>query len=364
MLLFSSVTQAERLRVGMLCPAPPEENPFWGSVVNVMNAVAQDLDIELIVNCSRFGSLATKRAGNDLVHADPPIDYLVTGYWASVSKHHLAMANANAIKTFVINSSIIQEEQTELGDPRGKLKNWIGHMVPDDKQAAADLTNELVKVMHKSNGPSKEIEIVALLGDGSRAIGRSRTGGLKTQAQALSAVKLHEIPRVHWTIDWARDDVESILHKRTGINVVWGTNSASAWGGLLGAEKAGRKPGKDIFIGGFDWNPESLKAIEDGRISAAMFGHFLEGAWALILVHDYHYGYDFMDDTGINISTPLVAMTPENVAQYKKILDEDFWDKVDFRKFSKKYNPELKLYNFSISQFLKELPVDKKNVSK
>ena len=124
-LLFSSSTQAERLRVGLLCPVK-EGNAFWGSVVDAMQAAAIDLNIELIVGCSRHGSLATKRAGDILLHSSPPVDYLITGYWASVSKHHLADANSNGIKAFVINSRITQGDQAEVGRPRDKLKNWIG----------------------------------------------------------------------------------------------------------------------------------------------------------------------------------------------------------------------------------------------
>jgi hypothetical protein len=106
-------------------------------------------------------------------------------------------------------------------------------------------------------------------------------------------------------------------------------------------------------IGGFDWNPASLNAIADGRLSASMFGHFLEGAWALILVHDYHYGIDFANEPGVRLSTPLSIINADNYGQYKVLLQKDGWEAIDFRRFSKKYHQELKTYNFNINQFIK-----------
>jgi ABC-type sugar transport system substrate-binding protein len=348
LLLFGSATHAQRLRVGFLCPEP-EDDPFWGLMVHVMQAVAKDLDIELIVNCTRLGSLATKRAGNALLQANPPLDYFITGYWGSITRHHLAMANSNAIKTFVINSRVLEEDQAEVGSPRGRLKNWLGHMVPDDKQAAIDMTKALVDMAGKVSG---NIEILALIGDGKSPIGSDRIGGLRSQVQASPAIKLRELSRDYWAVEWAAQDTTNVLRQHTGTSIIWGMNQSAAWGGLLGAEKAGRQPGKDIFVGGFDWNPDSIKAIADGRMSASMFGHFMEGAWALLLVHDHYHGFDFAKDKGAVMSTPLTSINAANYDRYAVILQKAFWENVDFRKLSKKYNPELKSYNFNINQFL------------
>ena len=345
---------AEKIRMGFLCPEP-EDDPFWGPVVNVMRAAAKDLDVELIVNCSRRGSLATKRAGMSLLNTEPPLDYFITGYWPTVTKYHLELANERGIQTFAINANVREEDKADIGKPRGRFKNWIGHMVPDDRQAAVTLTNFLLKRAAEARKKSKSdgIKMLALIGNGASSIGRNRHDGMYSAVKAIPGAEVQDVVGEYWVSDWSRDATVKALQSSPGIDAIFGVNEAAAWGAVLGAEKAGRKPGKDIIIGGFDWNPDSLAAMADDRLSASMFGHFLEGAWALILSYDHYYGYDFDKDPGVQIATPFSVMTRDNYEQYRVILTKDYWDEVDFRKLSKKYNPELKRYNLSISQFLK-----------
>jgi hypothetical protein len=80
-------------------------------------------------------------------------------------------------------------------------------------------------------------------------------------------------------------------------------------------------------------------------------GHFLAGAVALILIHDYHNGIDFVDDTGVQMITPVYPITAGNIQKYIKVLDRTKWNKIDFRRFSKKYNPDLKHYDFTPENF-------------
>ncbi|MBN1378937.1 MAG: ABC transporter substrate-binding protein [Gammaproteobacteria bacterium] len=360
-LFFNSATQADVLRVGFLCPKPPGQG-FWGQVIQVMQAAAADLEIELRVKCDESGSsFGNKRAGERLLNSEPKLDFLLTGYWAAVTKYHLAIAQERGIKVFVFNADIRDDEQNEVGGPRGKYDNWIGHMVPDDQAAAMEMTKILIDraANEKKKTANNPVNVYAFLGTGQSPIARKRIAGLHEHGKLTPNAKLHE---VSMTIvdrrtkivknDGAREWAKKIISESLEIDVIWTNNQDEMWGAVQGIEQAGKIPGKDIFVGGFDWDPDSILAIADGRISVSMFGHFLEGAWALILAHDYYYGFDFKDDTGVSISTPIVAMTPENISQYEKILDKDFWAKVDFRKFSKKYNPELESYNFSISQFL------------
>jgi hypothetical protein len=75
---------AGTLRVGLLCPKPPGQD-FWGQVIQVTQAVAGDLDIELRVKCdSSHSTFGTRRVGDQLLNSKPKLDYFLTGYWASV----------------------------------------------------------------------------------------------------------------------------------------------------------------------------------------------------------------------------------------------------------------------------------------
>ena len=57
-----------------------------------------------------------------------------------------------------------------------------------------------------------------------------------------------------------------------------------------------------------------------GRWNLAM-GHFLEGAWALVLLHDYHHGRDFGSE-GLDWRTTQAPVSRDNVEAVLRFLGE------------------------------------------
>ncbi|MBN1379274.1 MAG: ABC transporter substrate-binding protein [Gammaproteobacteria bacterium] len=360
-IFFSSMANADsnQLRVGFISPKSPG-HPFWGQVIEVMQAVADDLNIELVIGYDESNStIGTKRTGDKLLNLEPKLDYLITGYWSSVTKYHLNLAQARGIKVFLFNADIKEAEKEEIGLPRGRFTNWIGHMVPDDFSAAKELTRILIakarNAKHKES-VNQNINIFAFMGGGVSSVSLKRNSGLKQQVGNTQGVVLYETSLdlgslESWKKEWACDEAVKMLNENPNIDVIWAANHSSAWGAVQAVEKLGKIPGQDVIIGGFDWNSESRKALADGRMTASMFGHFLEGARALIFVHDHYYGYDFADDTGTRIATPLTALTADSYAHYSKMFLAGFWQKIDFRKLSKKYDSNLHKYDLNIDQF-------------
>ena len=88
-----------------------------------------------------------------------------------------------------------------------------------------------------------------------------------------------------------------------------------ALGAMDAAIARGRKPGKDIFIGGLNWSAEALERVQDGKMVASIGGHFMQGGWAMVLIHDYHMGRDFAD-LGVEFTAPMTVIDQSNVAEY------------------------------------------------
>ena len=351
-----AAAQQGKLRVGFLCEAGPDE-PFWEQVVRVMHAAANDLNVELIVKYDPTRSTyTTKKIGEQFIDSEPKLDYLLTKYLRSVTATHIEHARRRGIKVFVFNSDIPEPEYDVVGRlPREKYANWIGHMVPDDKMAGYDLAGALIEGARRAKGDGQidKIRILGLEAPHESTVGSSRRAGLVEKVAEAPDVVLQGGILTDWESSAAMPRIVEALEAHADTDILWSPNVGITWGAVLAVEQLGKVPGKDIQVGGFDWDSDTTKGIADGRITASMFGHFLQGAWALILVHDYHYSYDFADSPGVRMFTPLSIMNAENYNGYKAGVLERDWEEIDFRKFSKKYNPQLKTYNFSISQFLK-----------
>ncbi len=95
----------------------------------------------------------------------------------------------------------------------------------------------------------------------------------------------------------------------------------------------GLDPGKDILFGGCGWYAPAIKKVQDGTLATTVGGHFMEGGWVMVLIHDYHHGRDFISDP---IETAMYSIDKSNVEK------------------SKVHNSNLKKYDFSLEAVLQQ----------
>ena len=121
-----------------------------------------------------------------------------------------------------------------------------------------------------------------------------------------------------------------------------------------GKDGAQGKPGKDAWFSGVNTSEEAMESLRSGRLSALSGGHFIAGAWALILLYDFHHGRDFAKDEGLELDQSMfVSFTPQLASRFIERYGKIDFDQVDFRRFSKVLNPGLKRYDFSFGHLLK-----------
>ena len=76
----------------------------------------------------------------------------------------------------------------------------------------------------------------------------------------------------------------------------------------------------------------------------------MDGGWVMVLLHDYHYGKDFIQET-TSFKSQLFALNASNIDNYLNRFDQQNWQKINFRQFSKIYTPLVK-YNFSVESVI------------
>ena len=290
----------------------------------------------------------------EIINSDQPPDYLVTGFWTSATLNLISAAQEKDIRIFIINTGITVREKLFVGTPRTKFKNWIGHMRPNDKRAGYTLADILINdAVEQHNNPATDsLKIAALFGDEFSSVGDDRKDGLLKRLQRDKTLQLTSTFETNWGRESATRTTSEILNIEPETTILWTASDALALGAIEVLKTRNKKPGRDVFVGSFDWTDDGIKAVKTGELSATMGGHFMEAGWALILLYDYHNDIDFTDDPGLSTVTTMHAITKNNVAEYLELIGNRNWNKINFRSFSKVHNPELERYSFSLQSIL------------
>ena len=124
-----------------------------------------------------------------------------------------------------------------------------------------------------------------------------------------------------------------------------------AFGAMQSWEKRGGKPGRDAWFSGVNTSREAMEAVKSGRLTALAGGHFITGAWALVMIYDYANGRDFADE-GLELDRPMFMLFDAKSADRYLARFGSGTSKTNFRKYSKALNPEIRRYNFSFEQLM------------
>jgi ABC-type sugar transport system substrate-binding protein len=340
-------------KVTFLAPNPESAQMFWTQSIGIMEAVAEDLQIDLTVIYSKPGSYYQKKDGLEILDSRPPPDYFLTIYMLEATRHHLKLAEQAGVFSFIFNAGVIPEDKKEIGRPREKYRQWIGQMIPDDRQAGYLLADKLIYQAKKakltdSNG---KVHLISLGGLGA-SIDQFRENGLTQRINKGNDSVLDRTILTGWSRSVAYVETLKALEEHPEAGVIWCVSDAAALAAIEAAKERGKTPGKDLFIGGIDWSMAGIQAVASGDMAVTVGGHFLEGAKALILIHDHHHGIDFVSNPGVEMQTGMKAITAGTAGKYLDALSKLDWNKIDFRKFSRKYNPELQSYDLSLDVLL------------
>jgi hypothetical protein len=256
----------------------------------------------------------------------------------SVADRLLAIIDPAGVKSFLAYSSIPVDQRGGIGSPRGKYKGWLGSLEPQAEDAGYLTARALIErgKKEKAFGRDGKLHMLAIAGDRSTPSSINRNQGMR---RAVA-----EAPMV-------AQQAESLYRRYPDVKLVWAGNDLMAFGAMAAWEKRGGKPGVDAWFSGINTSTEALEAVKSGRMTALAGGHFITGAWALVMIYDYHHGHDFADE-GLELRRPMFAeFTPALADRYIERFSGGF-DGVDFSRYSKVRNPKLKRYNFGFGQLL------------
>lgn len=345
---------SQPIKVAVLIPSPPDKSVLWTAMAKSMEAAAHDLDINLKLLYSKPNSYRLKRNGEKLLSQTDKPDYFITGFFPSVTHDHLQLAEHLKIKTFVVNTQLTREQLQEVGVPRGKYKHWIGYMPADDYEAGYNLADALINRLEKK-APSGTIRIASLGGNNDSSVDELRLKGLQARINQSKKAQLIEHKLAQWNRESAYKITLKLLKQYPQLDAIAAASDSMAMGAIDAIKESEKKPGTDILVAGIDWSPEAIDAVNSGELTATIGGHLMDGAYALVMIYDYHNGYDFHTADSKHHISSMHAISIENVARFKTLSRENSWESIDFTLLSKALNKDLQEYSFSTQQLLNSI---------
>lgn len=350
--LCGSVARAQS--VAFINPGKSDE-VYWVTAAQAMQAAARSLGMTFEVQYAQREPLKTLEIAREMVArpAGKRPEYIVITDDYSVADRLLAIIDPARVKSFLAFSSIPVDQRGGIGSPRGKYKGWLGSLEPQAEEAGYLTARALIErgKKEKAFAPDGKLHMLAIAGDRSTPSSINRNQGMRRAVAEAAMVVVEEEVYAAWTRENAAQQAESLYRRYPDVKLIWAGNDLMAFGAMAAWEKRGGKPGVDAWFSGINTSTEALEAVKSGRVTALAGGHFITGAWALVMIYDYHHGHDFADE-GLELRRPMFAeFTPALADRYIERFSAGF-DGVDFSRYSKVRNAKLKRYNFGFAQLL------------
>ena len=331
------------------------EEPFWRSATRFAQPAAQQLDIKLEVLYAERDHLKMIDLVRQVSAREKKPDYLLVANEKLAGGEMLTLAEKAGIKTLMVYSTLDESQAAEFGKPRQKYRHWLGSLTPNAVGAGRLTAEELVRQALQLGAVADDgkVHVAAIAGDKATPTGTQRLQGAAVMLSDHPSVVLEQVVYGNWDRTRANEQAAALLLRYPKLNAFWVASDLMAYGAIDAAEAAGRKPGIDLLFSAINNSPQVLQARIQGRISSLAGGHFTAAGWGLVMLYDYHHGRDFKKEA-LELNAPLFVLLDEERAQrfLARFGDEDF-SSVDFRQFSKRLNPQLRSYPFSLLNILK-----------
>ncbi|MGY3804419.1 substrate-binding domain-containing protein [Pigmentibacter ruber] len=321
-----------------------QDDAFFSLLVDFTRAACENLDMDLYTIYGN-NSISYISENIDSILEKNKIDAMMILNYQDKINEIAEKLEGNKIPFFVYNSGFGSNNKKFL---KSKYKFFLGEMLPTDEYAGYFLGKTLID-NSQPNGKG-EYHLISLAGAVADEASIKRITGLNNFIkQSKKKIIIDKIFYLNWQRDEAAKIMKNEVSKMNHLSAIWAASDELA----LGALESLDTKAKNILIGGIDWSFEGVKAVSENKLFATVGGHFMDGAWISVLLHDYFHGIDIFDENNNFLNSWMSLIRKNNSDKYLNFYNNrKKWKKIDFKKLSKVYNSRLKHYDFSEKNIL------------
>ncbi|MFH7044765.1 ABC transporter substrate-binding protein [Paucibacter sp. JuS9] len=339
--------------VGFINPGRANE-PYWLGVSEAMQAAARSLGVKLEIQYAERDPARALQLGREIAARAQRPDYVILVNEKGTLVENARVLGAAGIKTFAAFSGLLPQERARWA-PRKGLPQLLGSLEPRAEDAGYLTAKALIRQALADAPNGDRPQLLAIGGDRSTPVSIQRNEGLRRALAEHPQVELVQQSFADWRRDLAAETMAGMLARHRQARRLWTGSDLMAFGAMDAIEAAGQQVARDWHISSINTSNEAMKAVIDGRLKALAGGHFLAGAWSLVMVYDYHHGHDFAAE-GLALERPMFMLFDRAEAQRFLARFGEGLGELDFRPYSKTFNPKLKRYRFDLAELLKARP--------
>lgn len=334
------------------------DEAYWVASSEVMQQAADSLGMQLRVlyaQRERFAPLAMAQALAQLPVEERP-DYVIFSNDYSTAPSILKVLDGSGIQAFMAFSGVPDTLKAQVGAPRERYPFWLGSLEPNAADAGYLTAKALIQKGRKI--PSLQdkqgrLHMVAIAGDRSTPASVARNQGMrKAVEEAAGTVILHQEVYGEWRTDKAMEQAQVLFQRYPEVRLVWSGNDLMAFGAMAAWRQRGGTPGQDALFSGVNTSAKAFELLRSGALSALAGGHFMAGAWAMVMLYDHYHGVDFVSE-GLELQRDMFWLfTAENSRKFERRFAHAA-EGLDFRPFSKHLNPTVTSYQFELGRLLR-----------
>lgn len=325
---------------------------FFKNIVAFMTVAANQLGMKVRPYYANGDQFLMQKQLKEALTGPNKVDAVAITNYKDEGPSFIQMANDAKTPIIIISTNLSEDNKIKLKKSGVNYKYWIGEISPNDFETGYTMTKYLIKASRKAK--DDKIHMIALEGLHCETSSIQRVLGLRKALKENPSVVLDRLVSTKWSVDIAKNKFIELKRFYPEASAVWAASDGIGLGVVQGAKALNLKPGKDIYTTGVDWTKEGLDNVKNKNFVVSFGGHYMDGAWAAIVFYDYFHGINFKTNGATKLNSHMIPLTSKNIDEYQRKMSVNNWKKINFRKFSKKLNPELKEYNFSPYAVLKQ----------
>ncbi|CAE6871958.1 ABC transporter substrate-binding protein [Paraburkholderia domus] len=315
----------------------------WQLVSRFMALAARTFNMQLEILYAERDHLLMQRQAEEVARRTDAPDYVVIVNEKMAAPRMLRSLARSPAKLLLIHNDLTPGQRHEVGNERQLITNWIGTVTANAEQGGY----RLMQFLYQRLGQSAA-QVIGITGDPNTPVSLERAAGVEAFLSQTPNARTRQLVFSDWSYADSDQKARVLLARYPDANVMWAANDSMA----LGALDAVRARNARVLVGGVGALQEALASVADGGLAAMMAGDYFIGAWAMVLLHDYHQGKDFAAAGGIRQKPDfLKVIQRENAARYADVVFQR-GEALDFGAYSKIMHPRPGPYDFSLEYLL------------